>query len=104
MTQFKTMTCYLITHERFNNLIQEHFGKKAFDCVSAYELENGTCYLGGVSALDCDDLAIEKAINEFCASEAPEALDWTLDWSTMLAVLARRGIVPEGDYLLQVNY
>jgi len=104
MLQLEQKCYYLLTSDELDTLIQTHFGKPDYCSIAAYEWSNDTEHSNTVHA---SEVAVQgsyghQEIQDFLA----EGKKWKSSphWSTLLAELARRGEVPEGNYLITIGW
>jgi|SRR6266487_1292055 len=101
MMQLKSDPYYTLSYSELDALIQQHFNKPDFNCVADYEWSNDSQHTGTatikdvlVGSIDYDE--VQEFIN------APKVPQFPCHWSILLAELARRGEVPEGNYIVEV--
>ena len=91
---------YILGYRELDELIQRHFNKPDFECIAAYEWSNDSDHTGTVRIAEIEHGFEREEIASFINS--PFVPDYPLHWSFLLAELARRGEVPEGNYLIEV--
>jgi hypothetical protein len=99
--QPKQEPCYTLIYSELDDLIQKHFNKPDFNCVADYEWSNDSQHTGTATIKDVEEGGIDHdEVQEFI--NAPGVPRFPCHWSILLAELARRGEVPEGNYIIEV--
>lgn len=94
MLDIPQKTYYVLDYRRFDDLVKKHFQKPNFDSVLTYEWNDGCDYTFSVRIKDVD----EQDIKDF------EEKDEYVHWSDLIGELAKRKVLPEGDYLIEVSW
>lgn len=98
MRDFKLQTYRELGYSEFDQLIHEQFEKPDYEVVAEEEWNNDSDHAVSVqldSYTDYDKRDVQKWL---------EGDDRAPSWGTLLCELARRGVVPEGNYLLTVTW
>jgi hypothetical protein len=99
----KQETYYILSYEELDDLINQHFGKEEFSSVAAYEWSNDACHANEVSIQELEESKFAQSeLKEFM--QHPNIPQYPVHWSYLLADLAKRGEVPEGNYLIEVSW
>jgi len=88
---------YEMDYSDLDRLVQRHFYRPDFNCVADYEWSNDEDHTGTVTAKDVEPGGSDyDDIQEFTAGQ------YTPHWTTLLSELARRGVIQEGNYAINV--
>jgi hypothetical protein len=93
--QFKQRTFNLLEYSELDEIIQKHFRRPDYECTVFYEWDNDEEHSGTVSIQDAERHADD--IKQFIEGKYDSC-----HWTTLLSELARRGVVPEGEYIVEV--
>lgn len=92
---------YTLTDDELDTLIQTHFNKPDFSSVAAYEWSHDTSDTNHVRSAAAREGGLDyKEIQQFITMK--KVPQYPIHWSTLLGELARRGIVPEGNYIIKI--
>lgn len=99
MEQIKQESYYVLDCNELDEIIQKHLNKPEYNCVANHEWTNDTSQTCVVSAniTEYDEKDVQLYIN----SPKPDP-QGRLYWGTILSYLAKQGVVPEGNYLVEI--
>ncbi len=95
---FKTKIIHKIDFDDFDEFIKKHYQKNDFEFCVDQESRNDSSHSFSVSKQPIDDYDLKK-LNKFKSGQHVEFIS-----STLLNDLCNQGIIPEGEYIVDVSW
>lgn len=100
MMQFPQTSYYEMSDNEFDALIQGHFRKK-YNVVAWEEWHNDSQHASGNITIEGYDEDMKENVIHFMEGTKPYEY-WRIDWTELLHHLVYLGVIPEGNYLIEV--
>ena len=100
--KIKQHTYWELEYSEANELIQQQFNKPDYEIVAEEEWCNDTDHTG-IVCLKWYNEYDRKDVAHFINGTKPHKY-WRCSWIDLFCHLAELGVIPEGDYLIQVYW